>query len=433
MKKFLIISSFFIVLMSISTIGYKLVSANEKIIEVKDELKNQANLESYITPYGYTLDNPNLIINPYGISPLTAIILFETPTEEETTITIEGKNINSTYTNTFEKTTKHYIPIYGLYPNKTNIVHIKCGKQTKTFEIKTAPLPKELKPKTISNPSNKLYFITNNHNYPYALDSNNEVRWYLTKKYSKKISRLKNGHFLLSTDTITPNNSHTGLVEIDLFGKIYKQYNLDEGYFGSYTETPNSLLIFSKNLIELDKQNGSILNEYKLKETYNEVVYNNQTNIITLSNPTTNLNINKKTKETNFTTNTNSLKTTEEILLPPYSSKNHHRLIKGIKLTTNKKTIESKKDIFLVGYKKIDNNYKQHNVKIIKTEDNLQITIDINKDEEAYLILDKFLDKRVYDLKENYTIINKEGLSGKYSIYIKINNTIYKTDNYIKF
>ena len=33
------------------------------------------------TNYGYTFDEPNIIVNPYGISPLTALILFET--EEE--------------------------------------------------------------------------------------------------------------------------------------------------------------------------------------------------------------------------------------------------------------------------------------------------------------------------------------------------------------
>ena len=44
-----------------------------------------------------------------------------------------------------------------------------------------------------------------------------------------------------------------------------------------------------------------------------------------------------------------------------------------------------------------------------------------------------YIDKRIYDINSKYTTINKKGLAGKYSIYIKINNTIYKTNNYIKF
>ena len=43
------------------------------------------------------------------------------------------------------------------------------------------------------------------------------------------------------------------------------------------------------------------------------------------------------------------------------------------------------------------------------------------------------MDKRIYDINNNYTIINKVGLTGKYNIYLKINNQIYKTNEYITF
>ena len=55
------------------------------------------------------------------------------------------------------------------------------------------------------------------------------------------------------------------------------------------------------------------------------------------------------------------------------------------------------------------------------------------KEEKAYLILDKFLGKKVYDLENGYNYINSTGLSGDYSIYIKIDNKIYKTNNYVTF
>ena len=86
-----------------------MVSANTKIDEVDDIVTYQQTKEDYLTPYNYTLDNPNIVLNPYGNSPLTALIMFETPTEEEVTVTIKGKDQNSTYTNSFKKETKHYI------------------------------------------------------------------------------------------------------------------------------------------------------------------------------------------------------------------------------------------------------------------------------------------------------------------------------------
>lgn len=432
MKKLLIISSFFIVLIAFSTIGYRMVSANEQINEMKDQLIEQVEYESYLTPYGYTLDNPNVILNPYKISPLTALILFETKEEESITVTIHGKDANSTYQNTFDKTTKHYIPIYGLYPNTTNKINIKCGKKTKTIEIKTAPIPKELTPKNITNNTNNLYFITTD-TYTYALDNNNEVRWYLTKNYTKEIDTFQNGHLLLSTDTKNNNQYSTGLVEIDLLGKIYKQYNIDNGYYGSYAETNSSLFILSNKLYEIDKQTGTVLNTISLDQTYQEVFYTPKTNTITLANTQQTYHINLTTQEKTILPSTKALSNEQEKLIPVYNTNEQYKLTKAVKFTTNQKTPQSDTDIFLVGYKKIDNNYKQHNITITKTSDNLQLTGKFSNDEKVYLILDKFLDKRVYDVTSAQTIINKEGLTGKYSIYIKINETIYKTNTYINF
>lgn len=432
MKKFLVVASFFMTLISASMIGYKIVSANEKVDEIKDVIVEQSEKETYLTPYGYTLENPNIILNPYGDSPLTAMILFETEEEEPVTIVIEGKDQNSTYTNTFKSTTKHYIPVYGLYPNTENKIEIKCGNITKTITITTDPLPNDLIPKSIENNSNNLYFITSD-TYPYALDNNNEVRWYLTKKYTKKISRLQNGHFLLSTDTLISNQKYSGLVEIDLLGKIYKQYDLNNGYYGSYAETDNSLLILSDNLLEIDKQTGTILNTFSLKEKYDEVIYSLETNTVTLLNDTKKQDINLKTKDETEDFNNQSLNNEQELLSPLYNTEENYKLTQGIKFTTNEKTEESNQTIFLINYKKIDNNYKKHNITITKNSDTLEINGNFTKDEAIYLILDKFLDKKVYDITQNQTIINKEGLSGKYSIYIKINHTIYKTNTYINF
>lgn len=431
MKKGLLIFSFLLILILASTIGYKIVSANEKVDEIQDQIIAQTNLESYLTPYGYTLDNPNIILDPYKISPLTAMILFETPTSEEVTVTIKGKDQNSTYTNTFNSTTKHYIPIYGLYPNYKNEVIITCGNTQKTYTIETKPLPTDLTIESKQNTTNELYFITSSK-YPYALDNNNDVRWYLTKNYTNKISRLDNGNILLSTDNLTPNKTRTGLIEIDLLGKIYKQYNISDGYFGTYAETPTSILVLSKRLLEIDKQNGTILNKIEVDKEYTNLNYNKQTNTISLSNQTEKKEINLDTKKES--TESNDIQLNEqEIILPLYNSKENYKLTKGVKFNIHEKTKESSKSIFLIGYKKPDKKYKEYNINITKTEDYLQLTGSFSEKDKVYLILDKFLDKKVYDIKEKQTIITKEGLTGKYSIYIKINNNLYKTNNYVNF
>ena len=397
MKKILIMLSFIFVLILISIIGYSIVSANVTVDEVGDAIALQTNKEKYLTPYGYTLDNPNVILNPYGNSPLTAIILFETDDDLPVTITVQGKDQNSTYINTFESTKRHYIPVYGLYANETNYIKLECGSKTKTIELKTESLPEELLSiPNITNNTNNLTFITSNR-YPYALDNNNDIRWYLTKHCYGKINYLENGNLLLSDETSNLNYNSYGLIEIDLLGKIHKQYTLDTPYLGSYEETNNTIIINTNPSIEVEKQTGTILKTNNTKAKSLEILHENQT------------------------------------LLPLYTTNKNYFLTKSIKYSLTKETPKSTKSIFLVGYIDPDDNYTNYNIKITKNKDNLTITGNFDIDDEVYLILDRFLDKRVYDINENQTIINKQGLSGKYSIYISINNTIYKTNNYIKF
>lgn len=102
------------------------VSLMEK--QIKDENKLEIS--------GYTLDDPNVVLNPYEISPLTALVIFETDEEVSPEVTIHGDSDLTTYTHTFAKGTEHYLPIYGLYAGRENRVTIKCGDEEKELTIK---------------------------------------------------------------------------------------------------------------------------------------------------------------------------------------------------------------------------------------------------------------------------------------------------------
>lgn len=112
---------------------------------------------------------------------------------------------------------------------------------------------------------------------------------------------------------------------------------------------------------------------------------------------------------------------------------NTYKITKGVKFSNTIETKESKKNIFLLNYKKTDKNYKNYNIEVTKESERLVVKGDFTKQDKAYIILDKFLDKKVYDLKDGYNYINQTGLSGDYSIYIKINDDTYKTNNYVTF
>ena len=430
MKRVVIIIGFLIFIIASSMIGYLVVSANTKVETELNMIDTQNELQETFKSYGYTIENPNVILNPYKISPLTALIIFETPKEAEVTVIVEGKTEDTTYTNQFEPSIKHFIPIYGLYPDYNNTIKIICNDKEKIIEIKTEALPENLS-NTTTNQTDKPLFITTDSN-AYAIDKNNEIRWYLTKNYKGKISRLSNGHFLLSTDKKLENNYSTGLVEIDLLGKIYKEYKISSGYYGSYAELDNTLLVLSDDLLEIDKQTGTIINTIELSDTYNTV--NIENDIIMLTNDTTLLKINNQTREQE------SIQTPlkeNEMNLDFYTTDKNYELEIGVSFGTKYRTPTSDKNIFLINYKKIDEEYQNYNIKLTKETDRLVVQGDFSKEDEVYIILDKFLDKKVYEVdikdKTTYKYINEEGLEGKYSIYIKINEKLYKTNKYVTF
>ena len=212
---------------------------------------------------------------------------------------------------------------------------------------------------------------------------------------------------------------------------IYKQYNIDENYNGIYTLKDNNILILTNNILEIDRQTGKITNEYKLNNNYTSIDYKD--NIIYASNNDHTITINTKTKEKEEISNNNKINNT---IIPIYTN-NNYKKEECLLFNITEYTKEEKNNILLLNYIKPDNIFKQYNININKEENALMITGEFNKDDYVYIILDKFLDKRIYKLdtsnKISYKYIHNNSLKGKYSIYIKINDKIYKINNYINF
>ena len=134
----------FLALLLILSIGllsaYLILGNNEelKVLEVQKSLVTQQyELEKNYSAKGYTIEEPKVVLNPYGNSPLTALVMFETEEEVEPTIIVEGKSKLTTFKNTFSKSKEHYLTIYGLYPDKENIATINFGDLTKEINSKT--------------------------------------------------------------------------------------------------------------------------------------------------------------------------------------------------------------------------------------------------------------------------------------------------------
>ncbi|MDD7102666.1 MAG: aryl-sulfate sulfotransferase N-terminal domain-containing protein, partial [Firmicutes bacterium] len=73
-------------------------SFHDELESIASLVTEQVRYEADFTTEGYTLENANVVLDPYHISPLTALIMFETEESVAPTVTIEGKDKWTTYT-----------------------------------------------------------------------------------------------------------------------------------------------------------------------------------------------------------------------------------------------------------------------------------------------------------------------------------------------
>lgn len=403
-RSYIFIGGFLIFILIITIVGSNIVTGNTSIKKEKDILSVQSNKEVYFNGYGYSLGNPNVIINPYGNSPLTGIVMFETSDYSEVSISVNG-DINYT----FSKNKHHIIPIYGLYADYDNTIILRSEGKEKVINIKTDKLPDDFG--EVLYDGNYSFY---NGNYPYASDNNGNVRWYLNKKYYGNITVYKD-NIIIGNDSYTEDNHSTGIYRMNLLGKVYGEYLLSDDYYGNSIYDDGNIYALSKNIVMIDSQTGTISNLGK-NDNYSyinvidgNVIVGKEDKFYSVKD--------KKFSEVEASGKSN--------IYSFYDDISEYKIVKGVrygKLTT---TNRYDKDISIIKYDKYDG--KDINIKM----DVNRISIYNNTGKEVYLILDKLFDKRIYEVKDT-KYVNLNGLKGKYTIYYRIDGKVYKTDYYIE-
>lgn len=403
-RSYIFIGGFLIFILIITIVGSNIVTGNTSIKKEKDILSVQSNKEVYFNGYGYSLDNPNVIINPYGNSPLTGITMFETSDYSEVSISVNG-DINYT----FGKNKHHIIPIYGLYADYDNTIVLRSENKEKVINIKTDKLPDDFG-EVLCDGNYSFY----NGNYPYASDSNGNVRWYLNKKYYGDITVYKD-NIIIGNDSYTEDNHSTGIYRMNFLGKVYGEYLLNNVYYGNSIYDDGNIYALSKNIVMIDSQTGTISNLGK-NDNYSYINVINGNVIVGKEDKFYSV------KDKKFS----EVESSEKInIYSFYDGISEYKIVKGVrygKLTT---TNRYDKDISIIKYDKYDG--KDINIKM----DVNRISIYNNTGKEVYLILDKLFDKRIYEVKDT-KYVNLNGLKGKYTIYYRIDGKVYKTDYYIE-
>ena len=404
---------FLVFIVSISIIGSSIVSGDNPVSTYKDIFTIQSNKEVYFEGYGYSIDNPNLVVNPYGNSPLTAIVMFDTDGYSEVSITIKGKDDSGDINYTFSSDKHHLIPIYGLYADYDNTVIIRSENKEKVINIKTNPLPSDFEYVNDSGSDNFSFY---NGNYPYAVDINNDVRWYLNNNYYGNITTISDSRIIIGNDKYNEDGTSTGIYEMNLLGKIYNEYLLSDSYYGYNTIYDNDILVLSDKILRIDSQTGEVIDELFDNDNYDyigicddSIIVHNEGGFYKYSDGKLN------DIDYSYTVSSNDL----------YNATSNYKIIKPKRYGELNKTKVSDKRISLIKYDKSD--LKDIDISM----DNERITVTSKNSDKVYVIFDQLLDKKIYEVSGT-KYINNTSFNGKYTIYYSINDKVYKTNYYIE-
>ncbi len=258
----------------------------------------------------FNIVSNSVVLDPYGFAPLSALATFTAPVSGRPVIIVKGKNGRATdIIHVFaDSGLTHALPVIGLYADYLNTVLVRIISPAgdtlarANISIQTAGLPPymptsiiaDIYPNDHQEPGINLVsnFSAGEPHIPLMVDTYGDIRWLLNyssnsllKKlnYQDGIKRLRNGNFYFG-DFISDQ-----IYEVDLLGRVIHMWDLNPlGYVFHHDidEEPNGNFIISvsKNdskhldgsptdedyIIELDRQNGSILTVWDLKELLDE-------------------------------------------------------------------------------------------------------------------------------------------------------------------
>ena len=168
------------------TIGYERISHL-----VERQYEQEMAMRKELEGGNYTAEHPYVVVNPYFVNPLTALLLFNTEKEEAVTLTVKGKEAAGDITHTFPKAKEQILPVLGLYPEYDNTVVITLEDGTAydvtvtTEKIENMPYQADYINTTSDYMNGQLMFVTPaGDSLAGGYDYRGDCRWHLVEPLS---------------------------------------------------------------------------------------------------------------------------------------------------------------------------------------------------------------------------------------------------------
>lgn len=254
-------------------------------------------IEDILNKKIYSFKKSLVIINPYGIAPLSAIVIFNTDVNCTVKYTILGQRGSEDYVNYDNNyTTKHQTAILGLYSNAFNIVKLELldkdgncidSKKILINSHKNSNFNFKVNIKKTSDNIDKFCLVTGGYSeVTYAFDKNGNIRYLQSRQsYSYGIHLLDDTNYLFVEKRMRcPNygNAHSVIMhEMDFLGRAYKTIKNEKGvhHFAKNEDGNNKFIISSSSIddgfeenvaAEIDLLDGMVKRSINVKDIFDD-------------------------------------------------------------------------------------------------------------------------------------------------------------------
>lgn len=244
----------------------------------------------------YRFQEPYVIIDPYEMNPLSALVLFSPEATRSVEVIVHGDDEASTlrYTKSISGD-RAEVPILGLYAGRLNTVTLLSDTGERcSLHIQTEPLPADFQRYQLKvskpgqmEPGFTLMTACFRHSYTAIIDANAQVRGYLRNTdmaHGTSMIQLKNGNMLSTGDEYKqiPYNM-TSLWEFNWLGKIFREYEVPNAVHHDIVELANGNLLCVSNsanmipsgtredvAIILDRKSAEVIKTYDFRRILDE-------------------------------------------------------------------------------------------------------------------------------------------------------------------
>ena len=235
----------------------------------------------------YTPEAPFILANPYGHSPMTALVMFTTAQPAQVSIHIEGDTELADVAYDFEgQSTDHMIPVYGLYAGRINDVTLTLSfadgsRKRIPLQIETEGLPDDISHEIVRAHAldegayqpglNFTYMGYGGEECKAAFDANGDYRWYLDTgsgllARSGYCANYNGGNSIFFS---VGNRAYgaVAILEMNYLGKLLNAWLAPYGAHHDIEVTEDTLLITGSSdpdvkedfLYEIDRESGAII------------------------------------------------------------------------------------------------------------------------------------------------------------------------------